>query len=309
MRALALALVVWFLGALQAAEGGIERILVVVIDGPRWSETWGEATRAYIPRRALELAPAGVLFTNFRNAGWTYTNAGHAAITTGVNQSIDNSGRELPAHESWLQRWRALTGKPAESAWIVTSKDKLAVLADTTDTTWAGRLSPATNCGIAGKGLGSGYRDDQSTMRAVEQILDTHAPHLLVVNLLGPDANGHARKWEGYLAAIHETDALVADLWARVQSMEAFRGRTALFITNDHGRHLDGVKDGFVSHEDDCPGCRHIELLAVIPGVVGGQVVDTEYNQTDIAATITRLLGLDLPASTGRVIPALLPVK
>jgi hypothetical protein len=304
-----LVLLLLALGTLQAVDPAplVERVVVVVVDGPRWSETWGEPTRTHIPRRAQELAPRGVLFTNFRNAGWTYTNAGHAALTTGVHQPLDNSGRELPGHESWLQRWRALTGQPAEAAWVVTSKDKLAVLTDTTDVTWAGKLRPAGDCGIDGKGLGSGYRSDQATMDAVGRIVTAHAPSLLFINLLGPDANGHARKWEGYLAAIRETDALLAELWTRLEANAVYRGKTALFITNDHGRHLDGVRDGFVSHDDECPGCRHIELLAIVPGIPGGQVIAEEYNQTDLAATISRLLGVGLPAATARLIPPLIP--
>ena len=67
-------------GASETRGPLVERVVVVVIDGPRWSETWGEATRVHIPRRALQLAPQGVLFTAFLNRGPTYTNSGHAAI-------------------------------------------------------------------------------------------------------------------------------------------------------------------------------------------------------------------------------------
>jgi len=296
---------VCLVGASETSGPLVERVVVVVVDGPRWSETWGEASRAHIPRRALERAPQGVLFTGFLNRGPTHTNSGHAGITTGVAQDIDNSGKQLPSHESWMQRWRFLNGSPAESAWVVTSKDKLAILGDTVDPSWAGRCAPRLDCGI--KGLGTGYRSDPDTQVALRRILRDHAPTLLIVNLLGPDANGHARKWEGYLAAIRETDAMVGDLWAELQSLPTYRGRTALFVTNDHGRHLDGIRDGFVSHDDQCPGCKHIELLAIVPGVAGGQVVAREHDLTDLAVTIARLIGTDLPASRGVVIPELIP--
>ena len=294
-------------GASETRGPLVERVVVVVIDGPRWSETWGEATRVHIPRRALQLAPQGVLFTAFLNRGPTYTNSGHAAITTGVVQDIDNAGKQLPDHESWMQRWRSLTGNPAEAAWVVTSKDKLAILGNTVDASWRGRCMPRLDCGI--NGVGTGYRSDGETMAALRRVINDHAPKLLVINLLGPDANGHARKWEGYLDAITETDAMVGDLWAELQGLPAYRGRTALFITNDHGRHLDGIKDGFVNHEDDCPGCRHIELLAIVPGVAGGQVIARERDHTDLAVTIAKLIGTDLPASPGVVIPELIPVQ
>ena len=100
---------------------------------------------------------------------------------------------------------------------------------------------------------------------------------------------------------------MVAQLCADLETLPAYHGKTALLITNDHGRHLDGVKDGFVNHEDDCPGCRHIELLAIVPGVPGGQVVTRDLDQVDLAVTIAALLGTDLPASKGVVIPELIP--
>src|SRR5690606_15067400 len=60
-----------------------ENAVIVVIDGPRFSETWGHPEKKYIPRMAGELAPRGTFFADFRNEGHTRTISGHAAITTG----------------------------------------------------------------------------------------------------------------------------------------------------------------------------------------------------------------------------------
>ena len=60
-----------------------EYVIVLVIDGPRLTETFGDSTHQYIPNLANVLAPQGVLVPHFRNEGPTYTNAGHTAITTG----------------------------------------------------------------------------------------------------------------------------------------------------------------------------------------------------------------------------------
>ncbi|MEK7414391.1 MAG: hypothetical protein AAB263_13845, partial [Planctomycetota bacterium] len=52
-----------------------KHVVVIVMDGPRWSETWGEPTRKYIPHMATELAPLGALWTDFANDGATQTTA------------------------------------------------------------------------------------------------------------------------------------------------------------------------------------------------------------------------------------------
>lgn len=68
-----------------------QRVVIVVVDGPRYMETWGYKNRSLIPNRD-ELSKQGVLFTNFNNTGITLTNPGHTSIVTGINQNIDNGG-------------------------------------------------------------------------------------------------------------------------------------------------------------------------------------------------------------------------
>ena len=87
--ALVLLGIAWSAGLVSAeippAWGGKARhIIIAVIDGPRWSESWGDPLRANIPHQAKELLPQGTLYTNFRNSGWTYTTCGHTALTTGL---------------------------------------------------------------------------------------------------------------------------------------------------------------------------------------------------------------------------------
>ena len=83
------------------------------------------------------------------------------------------------------------------------------------------------------------------------------------------------------------------------------RDRTALFITNDHGRHLDGHLDGFVSHGDDCAGCRKIELLAIGPDFRRGVMFDQHRSHIDVAVTCAALLGLTIPGSKGQIMQEL----
>lgn len=276
-----------------------KNVIVVVIDGPRYSETWGAAGQPHVPYLARELAKQGVVSTAFFNDGFTYTNAGHAAITTGVRQGINNGGRELPRKPSFFQYWLEATGSAAEKAWLVTSKDKLSILADTKDKNYQGKFMPAFDCGI--NGPFTGYREDSVTLRVARQVLARHRPHLLLINFKEPDARAHQGDWDDYLAGISSTDRYVYELWNFLQNDAHYRGTTTLLVTNDHGRHLDGHADGFVSHGDNCRGCRHLTFFAAGPDFKTGKIVTTPYNQTDIPATIAALLGFKMPTGEGQV--------
>lgn len=277
-----------------------------MIDGPRYTETWGEPTRQYIPQQNKVMLPQGVLYTQFKNNGPTYTNAGHSAITTGFYQPINNSGKELPRNPSLFQRYIA-TGKPKTDAWVIASKDKLEILIDTLNPEWSGKHLASSICGTSGNG--SQYCEDSVTWERIMKLLPEHKPHVVLINFKEPDASGHAKKWESYLQGIRDTDAYAAKLWAWIQSHPDFKDQTALFITNDHGRHIDGRLDGYISHGDECSGCRHISLLALGPDFKKGKELDTPAGQIDIAVTAAEILGLKIEGSSGRVLTELFEEK
>lgn len=283
-----------------AADNHTEHVVIVMMDGARLSETWGDASHKYIPRIAAEIAPQGVVLTQFLNRGPTNTNPGHAAVCTGLYQGIDNSGKELPLVPGLFQYLRRDCNIPENGVWVVASKDKLWVLSDTQDPAWTGKYRPSFDCGVDHKG-GGGYRTDRETMDITTKVLTTYAPTAIIINFLGPDSNGHAKNWRGYLEAIREVDGYVADLWKTIQNEPLLKDKTALFLTNDHGRHLDHVRDGFVSHGCSCAGCRNIMCIAIGPDFKRGVEVNTPYQQTDIAVTAGYLLKVTIPSKTGKL--------
>lgn len=280
--------------------------IVLVIDGPRQSEMWDDPDHTRIPCLATELAPQGVLMRNFRNNGPTYTAAGHTALCTGFYQDIENSkGSQLPNHPSMFQYFLKAKGLPQTKALVITSKDKLALLANTNDSAWHDKFMPATYCGVEGKGFGSGYAEDADTLAAVKRILAKDHPRLVIINLKEPDASGHGGDWFSYLRAVRNSDARAGELWNFLQSEPEFKDHTDLFITHDHGRHLDGVADGFKNHGDDCEGCRRIALLALGPDFKKGAEVKATGEQIDVPVTIGAILGFPMPGCKGRVLKEL----
>ena len=283
----------------QAPKYLTENVIVVIMDGARYSETWGDPSHQYIPRLSNQMSPFGAVNTQFFNNGPTYTLAGHTSITTGFYQEIDNSGNELPKYPSIFQYYNAKYLPEKEDTWIITSKDKLEMLSNCQSIDFRDKYLPSANCGISG--LGSGYRDDSVTYKVLIQTLSEYHPKLTLVNFREPDYSAHTGSWDNYLKGIRSTDEYIYRIWEYIQSDSSYNGKTTLFITNDHGRHLDGIPDGFVSHGDDCSGCRHIYFYAYGPDFKQGVILDTKRELVDITATISEILHLDMKYGTGKI--------
>nr|WP_262918892.1 alkaline phosphatase [Tunicatimonas sp. TK19036] len=256
------------------------KVILVVIDGPRLVDTWVNHQRSHIPFQN-RLSSEGTFFSNFYNDGHTRTLSGHTALLTGTYEEVKNDGSENPSNPTIFQHFLAESQTDSTHAFIITSKKKLSALGNCNEKRWHDANLPSVN---------AVDREDSITLQVALETLQSHHPALSMIHFRGPDRKGHANDWEGYLNSIEETDRYVKELWDFIQNNKFYKGRTALLITNDHGRHLDGVGEGFVGHGDHCEGCKHISLLALGPDFVPGKIVVSHYGQIDVAPTIAKLL-------------------
>ena len=279
-----------------------EYVFVLVIDGPRWSETFGDSKYKNVPNQANKLVPKGVFFENFINDGPTHTISAHTAICTGHYEKMNNSGYDIPSNPSVFQYFLKERQLDKRKAWILASKGKLQVISETSDKEWQRSYQPSI---YAGKnGSGEGYPNDKNMWPIFKDIIHDNHPHLTLINLLDADAWAHQNNWDRYIQGIQQADEFALDLWKMIQRDPFYRNKTTLFITNDHGRHLKGVKDGFVSHGDKCEGCQHIQLIALGPDFKEGTKVSQTYNLLDLTATIAAMLDITMPTE-GKVIQEL----
>jgi hypothetical protein len=280
-----------------------KHVIVLIIDGPRWTETFGDTSCSNIPRMGKEMIHEGVLFTNFRNNGVTETNSGHTAIVTGVYDKVSNNGKEIPKNPSMFQYYLKASQSDRNEAWIVASKGKLEILGNCKNKTWWNTYMPYTYCGPNGNS--AEYVGDKFTFARVKEVIDLHTPNLMLINLLEADVRCHENKWDEYLKALKNCDNYAYELWNYIQDNPEMKNSTTLLITNDHGRHLDGRRTGFVNHGDGCEGCRHISLLAIGPDFKKDVIVREEGELIDLSKTISQLLGFDMPTTKGRVLTEL----
>lgn len=280
-------------------------VVVIVVDGARYSETWGDPLHQFIPNRYGFINQA-VICSEFYNSGTTNTINGHASILTGNDQNIDNSGAELPEYPSWLQHYRKSGNLVQPQSSLITSKDKLQVLANCNQSEWHDQFNPYADCGVSG--LGSGYRSDSITLQHVLSYLQSDKPHVLLVNFREPDYTAHTGDSLGYLKGIRDTDSMAMVIWNYLENDPFYSGKTAFIITNDHGRHLPD-QGGFAHHGDNCDGCRHVEFFALGPDFKKGYNSTSHYDLKDISTTIAELLHFEMPFSNGKVMWDVLDIR
>ncbi len=259
-------------------------VIVVVIDGVRYTESFGDSTHQWIPRIWTNLRPQGVIYTSFSNAGLTETNPGHASIVTGAWQNITNDGLTRPHTPTVFEYSRKSLGTGAERNFVVLGKKKLNVLAFSDHPEYG----PAFGATVASA---PSELIDQLAADTLKRVLRTNHPTLAVLNLPNTDSVAHGGSWDGYLSSVRNADSLTYEIWNAVQNDSLMKGKTTMFVTNDHGRHTTS----FTGHGDGCEGCRHLMLLAIGPDTPAGVVDSMPRTQVDIAPTIGVLLGFATP--------------
>lgn len=140
-------------------------------------------------------------------------------------------------------------------------------------------------------------RSDAITFNLALEYLKTQKPRLLYIALGESDDWAHARRYDRLLDYLHVADGYLKTLWETLESMDAYRGRTTLIVTTDHGRGVTG-KD-WVDHEEGIKGSEDIWIAVVGPDTPDrGEVAPHDtVHQADIAATLARFFGLDYSRS------------
>ena len=267
------------------------RVVLVIIDGLRYSEGLGDASHELTPRMAA-LAEQGALIEDFRNDGFTYTSRAVPAIWCGAWTTMNafsdstcngtaNSYASLP---SLFEYYRRNLDRP-ETDCVYTLKDLCS---------WKGSFHPDYGPQFWPLYHTAG-QSDEDVWHETEQVIAQQAPHLLLMYLADVDHEGHSGNWDAYTRAISIADSLVGVLWETLQNDPLYADQTTLLVTNDHGRHTTD----FSGHGDDCEGCRHIQLLAAGPDVHVGLLSQTSRTIPDITPTIGALLGFDTEYASG----------
>jgi hypothetical protein len=281
------------LGVLSAS-GAEDKFMIVIIDGARYSETFGDPNHTYIPRM-WNLRTQGTYLTQFYNDSITYTYRAIPALWCGSwtevrDTTYNGFSTQYAVKPTIFEYFRAQKNLPQEECYYVLKY---------IPNLWLPSFHPGYGPQAWPVFHSQGSSDDDVADEA-QYVLNTYHPHFSWIYLADVDGAGHSGNWSNYVTAIQKADSIVGLLWDVLQSDPFYRNSTYLFVTNDHGRH-DDQHGGFSGHGDGCDGCRHIMFLALGPDIKQNYVTHQNRRIPDMAVTAAALLNINAEYATGEV--------
>jgi hypothetical protein len=281
-------------------------IVVVLIDGVRYTESLGDPTGTYCPRLTA-LSHQGVVLDSAFNDSVTVTAWGVPALWMGRWYELQDTtyqGNQIQFCRyptSWEYARHDLSLPAAKAIYITpnygSSTWRPSFYAGYGPDYWPAFIQPPVSTG----------NNDRPAYDSAVVALHRNHPQIAYIYMPDTDHAGHSGVWADYIAKIREADSLTVALWDVIQSDTAMAGKTTMIVTNDHGRH-DDAHGGFSGHGGGCFGCRHVMLFAIGPDFRQDVHYDSLHASIiDITKTAGELLGFNAIYSPGRILNELFP--
>jgi hypothetical protein len=139
----------------------------------------------------------------------------------------------------------------------------------------------------------NGVRYDYYTFKFAITHIKKFRPRAIHIGFDETDDWAHNKNYERVLDALKLTDDYLKELWDLLQSDPAYKDKTSIIVTTDHGRGKT-ISD-WSDHGEDVPEAQHIWMAFVSPdSVLRGEWKNAEtIYQNQAAATLCRFLNLD----------------
>lgn len=144
---------------------------------------------------------------------------------------------------------------------------------------------------------------DELSVYIARKLMTQLAPSLLWITLHDVDV-AHSGAYSLYIDGIRRTDRLCLDIWNHIQATPAYAGKTTMLILPDFGRDSDmnPAGNGFQHHRTGDAASRTTWMMALGQGAREGIFIERPVESTDLVPTVGKLLGVDTPVSTGRIL-------
>jgi hypothetical protein len=275
------------------------KMMIIVIDGARYTETFGDPTYTWIPRMA-HLSAEGTVVNDFRNDGVTYTSRAIPALWSGAWTQVRDTvyqgkSTQYSVKPSIFEYFRKHKQQPAGHCYYVL-KYISGLWLPSFDQDYGPAYWPT---------LYSQGSNDEAVCSNTKTLMSTDQPDFIWVYLADVDHAGHSGDWDYYTSTLRKADSIVGVLWYHAQSLSYYQDNLTMIVTNDHGRH-DDQHGGFQNHGCGCEGCRRIQFLAVGPGIHKNFVSTQPRVLPDMAVTAAHILGFEMEKATGQVMSEIL---
>ena len=101
-------------------------------------------------------------------------------------------------------------------------------------------------------------------------------------------------------------DRLISELWALIQQLPEYAGKTTLLVLPEFGRDMDGsTTNGFFNHRQNSESTRNTWMLALGDAVRGAQTIERPVEHIDLCPTLARHFEIKDLTLPGRALPGL----
>jgi hypothetical protein len=146
---------------------------------------------------------------------------------------------------------------------------------------------------------------DEFTFLVSLEVMKRFSPVLTAITFSDMEV-AHFGSYSLHLAGISTVDRLVYELWNEIQKMPDYKDKTTLFVLPEFGRDLDGsTTNGFFNHRQGSDSTRMTWMICLGEGVRHAQTMEDPIVQTDLCATVARMLDVKHPELHGNPLPGL----
>ena len=147
-------------------------------------------------------------------------------------------------------------------------------------------------------------RHDAVTLNLALEYMASEKPRFLYIALGETDDWAHNRRYDRKVEFTHYFDEALKRIWTAIQSNRAYRGKTTLIVTTDHGR--GRTPRDWTNHGEGVEGANEAWLCVFGPDVkkVGEMKGGPEYSLSNVAGTMLAVLGIDSKEYDSGIAPA-----
>jgi hypothetical protein len=295
-----------------------------------WRSDVAERRKALLPFFWNTLATKGQLYgnralgckVNVTNNQW-FSYPGYSEILTGyADDERINSNDKLynpnPTVLEYINSQAAFNGKVAAfSSWdvfpyIINDKRSGVMVSGGLVEATGGKLSDTE------KALNQlmakipnpipGIRLDAFTFYYGLEYMKKKKPRVMYFAFDETDDFAHQGEYAAYLNSAHNTDRMIEELWTYIQSDPAYKNKTTLMITCDHGRGTNA--EDWKHHGKKIAEADQIWMAVIGPDTPAkGEVKgECQYYQNQVAKTMASFLGLQYQSDkkVGEVVQAMM---
>ena len=143
-------------------------------------------------------------------------------------------------------------------------------------------------------------RSDAITQEYALEAMHSRHPEFLFVGFAETDDWAHTRRYDQTMFSCHNFDRYLKELWEYAQSDPFYKDRTVFIVTTDHGRGSN--PEQWPDHGNPkAPGSGETWCMFFGAGIhAKGVLTSGEYHTNQVAPTVAKWLGIELPSHEGQ---------